>query len=119
MSLNMQGHIDSVFKSVSATRISKAGGSYVNGVWVPSPETRGSYTVNMQPLNDKEIYFLSIGAERVQDVRKIYVNDGDLESIGINDDWEILGQRWKAIRTDNRPWRKYCRIIVERYDDQN
>lgn len=118
MSLSMLGHIDDVFESFDAERITKAGGDYEDGIWVPKPETRGSYVVNVQPLKDREIFNLNIGAERVSDIRKIYVNEGDLEDITQNDDWTFLGQRWKTIQLDNRPWRDYCRVIVERYDDQ-
>lgn len=117
MSLDMRGHIDGVFKSVDATLTPK-GGSYVDGLWVPLPGTPATFTVNVQPLSEREKDFLERGGERILDGRRIYVNSGDLESITLEGDWTFLGQKWKAVKTDNRPWRNYCKVIVSRYDQQ-
>jgi len=116
--LSMSGHIDAVFKSVDATYI-PAGGAYVEGIWTPvamAPVT--GFQVNVQPLSDKELDFLQKGGERILDPRRIYVNNGDLDAILLDGTWVFLGQRWKVIKTDNRPWRRYCKVIVDRYDDQ-
>lgn len=118
MSLSMLGHIDNVFKSVPATHVGKSGG-YVDGVWQEVTSSPVSFQVNIQPLNDKELSFLQQGGERIVDPRKIYVNSGDLNSIQLAGEWVFLGQRWKIIRTDNRPWRNYCRVVVDRYDVQS
>jgi hypothetical protein len=40
--------------------------------------------VNIQPLSDKEIDFLRQGGQRIVDPRKIYVNNGDLDSIALD-----------------------------------
>lgn len=117
MSLNMKGHIDLVFKSVDATHVGKSG-KYVDGIWTSVQSDPVSFTVNIQPLSDKELDFLSQGGERIIDGRKIYVNSGDLNSIQLDGEWVFLGQRWKVIRTDNRPWRNYCKVTVSRYDGQ-
>lgn len=118
MSLNMKGHIDNVFKSVPATFVSR-GGSYINGIWVPViDEVVSTFKVTIQPLTDRELDFLERGGERIVDGRKIYVNNGDLNVITLQGDWEFLSQKWKAVKTDNRPWRNYCKVIVSRYDDQ-
>lgn len=118
MSLNMAGQIDAVFKSIPATRFSKTGGSYVDGLWVEGVETSSPHTVNIQPATDREIESLSSGGERIGDVRRVYVNDGILTDIAPADDWEFDGQRWKTVKLDNRPWRNYCKIFVSRNDDQ-
>jgi len=117
MSLDMKYHIDNVFKSVPATHVGKSG-SYVNGIWQSTTSAPVSFKVNIQPLNDKEIDFLRQGGQRILDPRKIYVNSGDLSQIELDGEWVFLGQRWKIIRTDNRPWRNYCKVIVDRYDVQ-
>lgn len=117
MSLNMRGHIDNVFKSVPATHIGKYG-SYVDGIPTTTTSDPVSFKVTIQPLNDKEIDFLQRGGQRILDPRKIYVNSGDLDSITLDGEWVFLGQRWKVIKTDNRPWRKYCKVVVDRYDQQ-
>lgn len=115
--LNMSGHIDAVFKSVDATHIGKSG-AYVDGIWTPVLAEPVSFRVNIQPLTDKELNFLQQGGERIIDPRKIYVNSGNLESIQLDGEWVFLGQRWKIIKTDNRPWRNYCKVVVDRYDQQ-
>ena len=119
MSLNMLGHIDSVFKSTDASRFKTTGGSYVNGLWVEGSEMPSPHTVNLQPLTEKEIQSLSIGAERINDTRKIYVNDGDLYSIAKSDTWTFTNVAgvFKSVALDNRPWRNYCKIIVSRIDE--
>ncbi len=114
----MSGHIDAVFKSVDATMTPK-GGSYVDGIWVPVPSTPVTgYVVNIQPMTDREKDFLERGGERIIDGRHIWVNNGDLTLITLEADWYFLGQQWKAIKTDNRYWHKYCKVTVSRYDDQ-
>lgn len=119
MSLNMFGHIDAVFVSTPATRTVETGGSYVNGKWVDGTTEIKPHTVNLQPVNDKEIQALNIGAERIGDLRKIYVNDGDLYNIKPSDIWSFtgLGGTFKAVSLDNRPWRNYCKIIVSKQDE--
>jgi len=115
--LNMNGHVDDVFKSVPAQHIGK-GGAYVDGIWTPVTYAPVSFKVNIQPLTDRELDFLRQGGQRILDGRKIYVNSGDLDSIQLDGEWVFLGQRWKIIKTDNRPWRKYCKVVVDRYDQQ-
>lgn len=118
MSLDMLGHVDDVFKSVPATRRLVIGGSYVDGLWVEGVERVYPFTVNIQPATDREIDSLPQGGERLIDVRKLYINDGDIQSVGDVGDWEFLGQRFKTIKTDNRWWRNYCKVFVSRYDEQ-
>ncbi len=116
--LKMTGHIDAVFKSVDAT-FTPAGGAYVDGVWIPVmnvPVT--GFQVNIQPLSERELDFLQKGGERILDPRRIYVNNGDLTAITLDGERLFIGQRWKVIKTDNRPWRNYCKVIVDRFDDQ-
>lgn len=117
MSLSMKFHIDNVFKSVPAVHIGKSG-AYIDGIWQEVQSAPVDFQVNIQPLSDKELDFLQRGGERIIDPRKIYVNTGDLNSIELSGEWIFLGQRWKIIRTDNRPWRSYCKVIVDRFDQQ-
>lgn len=117
MNLNMAGTIDGVFKSVDASHVGISG-SYVDGIWTQTTSAPVPFTANIQPLNEKEIDFLPQGGERIVDSRKIYINSGDLNAIQLDGEWVFLGQRWKIARTDNRPWRNYCKVIVYRLDDQ-
>lgn len=118
MSLDMFGHIDDVFESVQANRLTKPG-SYVDGKWVGTVGITTPHIVTLQPLTDKEIDSLSKGGERIVDGRKIYINDGDLYSISPSDTWTFTGIDgiFKTVKLDNRPWRNYCKAIVSRKDD--
>jgi hypothetical protein len=115
--IDMQGHIDGTFKSVPATR-AVTGGSRVNGIWVETKGAPEPYDVNIQPASDREIDFLARGGERITDVRRVYVNEGNMEAITNNGEWNFLGQRWKTVKCDNRYWHNYCKLIVVRIDDQ-
>lgn len=119
MSLDMMGAINNTFKSVDAIRKSYNAGEYIDGIYQEGLESESSHTVNIQPLTDKEISFLSIGDERINDVRKIFVNDGDLYSIDPRDVWILDGINgiFSCISLDNRPWRNYCKVIISRNDD--
>lgn len=116
--LDMGGHIDDVFESVTAQRQPR-GGSYVNGRWVPSEGDSSSHRVNLQPMTTREIQTLQDGGERIIDGRRVYVNDGDLYNITPSDLWTFPGVdgTFKAVALDNRPWRNYCKIMVSRIDD--
>lgn len=121
MSLDMLGHIDDVFESISATRYAQSGARGSDGKWVSGAETSSPHKVTLQPLSDKELTNLGAGAERVQDFRKVYVNDGDLFSITPQDEWEfdspdLAGIRFTTYMLDNRPWRNYCKCVVHRND---
>jgi hypothetical protein len=118
MSLDMRGHVDSVFKSVTVVHTTTGNGGYVNGIWYSSDSITQTFIANLQPVSDREIDFLIQAGERVIDVRRVYINSGDLSVIDQNGDWEFLNQRWKTVKCDNRPWRNYCKLIVSLYDEQ-
>lgn len=117
ISLDMSGHIDDVFESVKATRTVK-GGSWVNGEWVSGAESSTTHRVNVQPLNGKDINALTLVGERIQDTRKVYVNDGTMASIQPSDIWTFpdVDGTFKCYGLDNRPWRNYCRFYAIRMD---
>jgi hypothetical protein len=118
MSLDMQGHIDSVFQSVPATRSYESAGGYVDGIYVPGTLQTMSHVVTLQPLNALEIQSLT-GAERYVDLRKVYVNDGQISTLAKTDKWTFTGVegQYKVIQLDARAWRNYAKIIVSRIDD--
>lgn len=117
MSLEMSGHIDDFFRSVPATYSVKSTG-YVEGLPTESFSKPVDFIVNVQPLNDRDINSLNLGNQRIIDLRKIYVNDGDLPIIELNGLWKFLDQEWKIMSLDNRPFRSYCKAIVARIDPQ-
>lgn len=116
--LNMQGGIDSTFESVPATRTTNNIGAYVEGIWTPGVQITTPYSVNIQQVSQQELDFLTQGGERVLDLRRIYINDGDIEIIDETGIWEFIGAKWKSVSIDNRPWRNYCKVIVSREDIQ-
>lgn len=115
--INMAGHIDGVFASIPATR-QAVGGGWVEGKWVEALEDPQEFTVNIQQASDREIDFVMAAGERTVDVRRIYINEGEMEGITNNGMWTFLGQRWKTVKCDNRFWHNYCKLIVVREDDQ-
>lgn len=118
--LDMYGHIDDILESIPAVRISKSGGSYINGIWVAgATTTHNDHKINVQAASMREIDSLSLGGERIKDLRSVHVNDGDLYSIAEADIWEFDDQKWKCVALDNRPWRNYCKILVSRFDVQS
>jgi hypothetical protein len=122
MTLDMGGFIDADFQSIPANQISVAGGDYdSDGIWEDGTETPLPYVVTIQPLNDRELNNLNIGGERVEDYRKIYVNDGDFHALNPKAFWEFdannVGvQRYKVIKSDIRVWRSYAKIMVALID---
>ena len=120
MSLNMQGHIDSVFTSGEVVFLVKT-----NGGWTPYGDPiepaieRVPYVLaNVQPLRDRELQNLLMAGKRVGDTRKIYVNTGDLAKLTLATGVEFEGQLWEIIESDIRPMRMYAKVVVSRYDNQ-
>jgi hypothetical protein len=119
MSLNMEGHIDEVFVSVAASRTVDVGGQWAEGIWTPGASDTKPYIVNIQPASDREVDFIRQGGERITDVRRIYINQGEMQLIDQTGTWTFLGQQWKAVKCDNRYWRNYCKVLVMRIDNQS
>ena len=120
MSLNMTGFVDNTFKSINAVRTSRTG-SYVDGVWTAGIIENTSHNINLQPASLSEIQSLENGGERLNDVRRVYLNDGIVAKLAQSDVWEFEGINgvYKTIQLDNRPWHNYCKIIVSIIDDIN
>ena len=123
MSLDMFGQIDDVFTSTIGTR-TPSGGSYIDGKWVPAAGAPSPHNVNVQPLNMKQIKALEIGAERVEDYRNVWVNDGLIAEISPSDKWTFSGVdgTFKVTQLDNRAnyptgySRNYCKFVAVRED---
>lgn len=113
----MEGQIDDVFVSVPATR-TVTGGTSVDGIWVPGAPVTSSYVVNIQPATDREIDFVRNAGERITDVRRVYINAGNMQNVDQTGQWAFLNQQWKTVSCDNRYWRDYCKCLVVRIDDQ-
>lgn len=118
--LDMAGHIDSTFKSVDVVLSAYTAGHYDdNGIWQQGVEINETYTANVQPLNDRELNNLLLAGIRTLDVRKVYINSGDLEKLKLAYDINFIGAQWLILQSDIRPWRNYAKLVVNRFDDQD
>ncbi|ARD61145.1 hypothetical protein Y71_14905 [Kosakonia radicincitans DSM 16656] len=130
--LDMNGHIDSTFNSPvpGGVRIIRAGaGGYTGpgGRWADSPgETVELTRVNIQPAKWKDMQMLigMGGTANPQDARAIHINDG-VNYLWPDDNGKfadllefsdgLVMRQWRVMSCDNRPWRNFCRAVVERY----
>ncbi len=134
MGLSMQDHIDGTFHS-----------PIPGGVWLRKPGTEGGYTgpggawqdgetpdpveitrVNVQAAGPKTMELLvgMGGTANPQDARLIHINDG-ATYLYPDDDGKfsdllefsdgLAMRQWRVMSCDNRPWRNFCKAIVERY----
>lgn len=109
----IKGDFDSGFNVVRVTTEK----SYVDGIPTETEIKRTSFRANVQPMSDRELDFLSMGGERIVDARKIYINDDSFDELDLTGHFEFDGQKWKPIKIDKRPKRKYCKIVVSRVDE--
>lgn len=133
MTLSMSDHIDGTFNSPipgGVKRIKPAsGGGYTGpgGTWeAGEPEEIQLTRVNIQPasLKTMEILVNMGGTANPQDVRVIHINDG-INYLYPDDNGQfadllefsdgIAVRQWRVIQCDNRPWRNFCKAIVERF----
>lgn len=131
MSLDMLGFIDTQFESTpdgDVKLITPAGGGYTGpgGTWEDGTPTEVPLTlVNIQPVDNKTAEFFQGqgGTVNPTDMRKLYINDGTMiypddngqhaQILKFSDGLAV--RQWRVRQADNRPWRNYCKVIVERY----
>lgn len=131
--LTMEGHIDSDFVSApnGGVWLVRAGaGDYTGpgGVWQDAGDpTRTQLTlVNIQQASPKSVEAMigTSGAFNPQDWRIVHINDG-VNYLYPDDSGQFADllefsdglamRQWRVRQCDNRPWRSYCRAMVERY----
>ena len=117
MSLSMSGHIDNDFDSQMALQFVPVTHTEENGVFRDVEGQPVDYTANVQPMSMKEISYLGIGLERINDYRKAYINSGDLTPLQSFSGYFLLGGvRYKPVEMDIRINRDYCKLILARRD---
>ena len=133
MSLSMQDHIDGTFNSPIAGGVKRikpaSGGDYTGpgGAWqAGAPEVITLKRVNIQAADMKTLELLVSmgGTSNPKDVRVVHINDGE-NYLYPDDDGKFADllefsdglavRQWRVIDCDNRPWRSFCKAIVERY----
>lgn len=128
MSLDMYGQIDDVFESTpvgGVTLTTPAAGDYSGpgGTWVEAsaPVTTPLQFVNIQPADLKTVRLVKEigGTAQLSDLRVVRINDGTMIEPDDEGTFAQLlnfeGKQWRVIKSDNRPWRNYCKVIVEQY----
>lgn len=120
MSLNMRGHLVGDFVSHPAIRLLKIVTTKVDFELVRSLQSSETFLGNVQQATGRDIEFLQIGAERINDVRVVHRNDGKgiavSEAGTLADILQFDGHYWKCVSVDYRPWRNYCRALVSVLD---
>ena len=118
MSLDMGGHIDGVFRSADITVTGQTSGGWDEdgNLITPTPVSATFRRVTIQPLNNRELENLLRAGERIVDGRKLYINSGNFDALVLATNISMLGQEWKIVQSDVRPWRKYAKLVVSRYD---
>jgi hypothetical protein len=127
MGLNMSGHVSGPFLT-HTPELRRYSSQIINHKPVFALEYfEPSFAANIQQASDKEIEFLNIGGERVNDVRVVHRNDGrsilvstpdHLADILVFSDGVTEATWWKSINTDFRPWHNFCRATVVKLDQQ-
>ena len=126
MGLNMRGHVSGPFITHKGVVLNRYTSEIIDFEPVLTLTYTDSFNANVQPVSDKEIEFLQIGAERINDVRVIHRNDGkgiEVSVPGQLADILVFAETpdkeptwWKSIATDFRPWHNFCRTVVAKLD---
>lgn len=126
MGLNMRGHVSGPFVTHPGVVLNRYASEIVDFEPALALSYTDSFNANVQPVSDKEIEFLQIGAERINDVRVIHRNDGkgiEVSTPGKLADILVFAETpdkpvtwWKSIATDFRPWHSFCRAVVAKLD---
>lgn len=126
MGLNMRGHVSGHFVSHRGVQRMRFSSEIIDFVPKLTQTLLDTFDANVQPASDKEIEFLQIGAERINDIRVIHRNDGkgiEVSTPGNLADILVFAETpdqpstwWKAMATDYRPWHNFCRAVIAKLD---
>lgn len=126
MGLNMRGHVSGPFISHPGVQRMRYSSQIIDFVPKLTLTLLDTFDANVQPASDKEIEFLQIGAERINDIRVIHRNDGkgiEVSTPGNLADILVFAETpdkeptwWKAMATDYRPWHNFCRAVIAKLD---
>ncbi|CNF14234.1 TPA: hypothetical protein PXS16_001748 [Yersinia enterocolitica] len=130
--LDMHGHIDATFNSpieggIRLIRPTAGDYSGPGGIWQQGePQVTELQKVNVQSAKWKDIQILigMGGTANPQDLRVVHINDG-VHYLWPDDEGKfsdllefsdgLAMRQWRVVACDNRPWRSFCRALVERY----
>ncbi len=127
MTLDMMDFIDTTFESTpdgGVELVTEEPGGYTGpgGTWEPGGTTTRTLrlvTIQSASMRTAQFYTDTGGTVSPSDLRVVYINDGTM--LYPDDDGTFAqllrfeGRDWRVREADNRPWRSYCKAIVERY----
>jgi hypothetical protein len=131
MSLDMDDFIDPDFESTpdgGVSLITQEPGGYTGagGTWESGATTEDPLTaVNIQPASQRtaQFYVEHGGTVSASDLRVVHINDGTMlypdddgtfaQLLRFSDGTAV--RDWRVREADNRPWRNFCKAVVERY----
>lgn len=131
MSLDFDGFIDPTLASTPAggvTLVTPGEGGYTGpgGTWedpVPTETELGLVTIQQASMKTAEFLSPAGGTVNPSDLRVVYLNDGTMlhpdddgtfaQTLRFSDG--VAVREWRVREADNRPWRNYCKAIIERY----
>lgn len=131
MSLDMYGFIDPTLASTpegGVTLVTPGEGGYTGpgGTWeeVEATETDlGPVTIQAASMRTAEFIAQAGGTANPTDLRVVYLNDGTMlypdsegqfaQTLKFSDGQAV--REWRVREVDARPWRNYCKAIVERF----
>lgn len=131
MSLDMYNVIDPVMESTPAdgvTLVTQEPGGYTGpgGTWEPGTELTAPLdlvTIQQASMRTAQFFIEHGGVAQASDLRVVYINDGTM--LYPDDDGQFAQmlrfsdgrtvRDWRVREADNRPWRNYCKAVVERY----
>ncbi|CUR48491.1 hypothetical protein BN2364_4050 [Alloalcanivorax xenomutans] len=132
MSLDVFGFIDPVLESrpdggVFLVPGHEGGYTGPGGTWESSvPEPIQLKLVHIAAASKKDVEWVGGGVGEPRDLKVVHINDGTM--IYPDDDGRYsamlrftdgLAMRWwRVINADCRPWRNFCRVLVERSRDE-
>jgi len=131
MSLDMFGFIDPMIESTPAggvTLVTPGQGGYTGpgGTWeepTPTETTLGLVTIQQADMRTAQFMSEVGGTANPTDLRVVYLNDGTMlypdsdgtfaQLLKFSDGQAV--REWRVRQADNRPWRNYCKAVVERF----
>jgi len=131
MTLDVFNLIDPMIQSTpegGVTLVTQSEGGYTGpgGTWEPGTETEttlGLVTTQQASMRTAQLMADLGGVANPSDLRVVYINDGTMlypdddgtfaQILRFSDGNKV--RDWRVREADNRPWRYYCKAIVERY----
>lgn len=126
--INMIGHIGSIFTTHTAVCTNYSVGDYNNdGEWVEGTSDTFTAPVNLQPINQDDVKFLTGqgGTVDIQRTFNLHLNTGDqvyaerqtkmgvIQASTVQIEYQGETRTFEVKTNDNRPWHNFCQAYIE------